>query len=522
MALRCLKALCSDGQLLVDLFVNYDCDLGGANLFERTITALVRVAQGSHPPAGSAEAGETQALRYEALRCLASALDSLRDWYDASVTASGGVRMKSMIDQGSAVPAEGSTKDTELTSNGSTAAVVVPTPAPELGAVEESLKETWMERLASGSADTVGPMSMPPAMGTGVTSGRTEAELLRSWKAFKMAFEEGVTEFNKKPKKGIAFLQAQGLLGQTPTEVAHFLAHTRGLDKALIGDFLGEREDFNLRVMHSYVDNLDFADIDFDAAIRKFLAGFRLPGEAQKIDRLMEKFAERYVSCNQEAFKSADVAYVLAYSVIMLNTDAHNPMVKVKMTKNDFMRNNRGINDGGDLPVDFMEALYDRIVNNEIKMKDQPGDELGGTADGTASANAAAASGWLDTVMALIPGRQRAATAEPTEAAIRRTHEFLREQAKGATFYEAKDGEAVRPMVDAAWAPTLGALSVLFEEEDNDFFVAQCLGGFEAAIGLTSRLSMTMLQATFVSSLARFTMLHAPSRMKLKHALALR
>ena len=61
--------------------------------------------------------------------------------------------------------------------------------------------------------------------------------------------------------------------------------------------------------------------------------GFRLPGEAQKIDRLMEKFAERYVSCNPDAFKSADVAYVLAYSVIMLNTDAHNPQVKVKMSQ---------------------------------------------------------------------------------------------------------------------------------------------------------------------------------------------
>ena len=55
--------------------------------------------------------------------------------------------------------------------------------------------------------------------------------------------------------------------------------------------------------------------------------GFRLPGEAQKIDRLMEKFAERYVKCNGSSFKSADVAYVLAYSVIMLNTDAHNPQV---------------------------------------------------------------------------------------------------------------------------------------------------------------------------------------------------
>jgi hypothetical protein len=41
----------------------------------------------------------------------------------------------------------------------------------------------------------------------------------------------------------------------------------------------------------------------------------------------MEKFAERYLKCNPASFKSADVAYVLAYSVIMLNTDSHNPQV---------------------------------------------------------------------------------------------------------------------------------------------------------------------------------------------------
>ena len=30
--LRCLEAQCGDGQLLVDLFVNYDCDLEVCNL----------------------------------------------------------------------------------------------------------------------------------------------------------------------------------------------------------------------------------------------------------------------------------------------------------------------------------------------------------------------------------------------------------------------------------------------------------------------------------------------------------
>lgn len=50
--------------------------------------------------------------------------------------------------------------------------------------------------------------------------------------------------------------------------------------------------------MYAYVDQLDFAGKDIVLALRYFLEGFRLPGEAQKIDRLMEKFASRYCECN--------------------------------------------------------------------------------------------------------------------------------------------------------------------------------------------------------------------------------
>lgn len=36
------------------------------------------------------------------------------------------------------------------------------------------------------------------------------------------------------------------------------------------------------------------------------------------------------------------------------------PQVKNKMTCEGFIKNNRGINDGADLPPDFMKALYER------------------------------------------------------------------------------------------------------------------------------------------------------------------
>ena len=55
----------------------------------------------------------------------------------------------------------------------------------------------------------------------------------------------------------------------------------------------------------------------------------------------------------------------------MLNTDAHSRQIKVRMTKQGFIANNRGINDGQDLPEEFLVSIYDDIVNNEIRMKDE-------------------------------------------------------------------------------------------------------------------------------------------------------
>ncbi len=164
--------------------------------------------------------------------------------------------------------------------------------------------------------------------------------------------------------------------------------------------------------------------------------------------------------------------------------------------------------------------------------------------EGLVAAAQAKGGGWMDTILNLIPGRRAAASNEPSEEAIRRTHDSLRcslwrpsshaaakhadlhckqtcavtmhheermpcsgphaamllqaddalpflhvsvtccsdlcinssrliasllalrrrEKAKGATFFEATEGETVRPMLDVAWAPMLGAFSTLFEE----------------------------------------------------------
>ena len=132
------------------------------------------------------------------------------------------------------------------------------------------------------------------------------------------------------------------------TAVARFLRYAPNLDKTAIGEILGEdpKKDKNaIATLTRFTDLFDFTGMRFDNALRLFLGSFRLPGEAQKISRIMEVFAARYHACvtagnavlraaggEGELYESdADSYYVLAYSVIMLNTDLHNKQVKIML-----------------------------------------------------------------------------------------------------------------------------------------------------------------------------------------------
>lgn len=60
------------------------------------------------------------------------------------------------------------------------------------------------------------------------------------------------------------------------------------------------------------------------------------------------------------------------------------------MTKVDFLRNNRGINDGADLPEEFLSGIFDEIVSNEIRMKEEVEADAAASIGGPGLANAIA------------------------------------------------------------------------------------------------------------------------------------
>lgn len=186
----------------------------------------------------------------------------------------------------------------------------------------------------------------------------------------KKVLTRGVQLFNTKPSAGIQFVQKEGLLGKEAEDIAEFLLKTPNLNKTKIGDLIGGKSEFDKEVLREFVNKMDFAGLEFDIALRRFLQAFRLPGEAQIIDRIMEAFSKHFYEQNSNTvFANEDAIYVLAFSTIMLNTDAHNSQVRDKMTKPQWLKQNKGINNGEDLPQDFLESLYDKIVQDEIKME---------------------------------------------------------------------------------------------------------------------------------------------------------
>lgn len=471
--LRFLEKLCINSQILVDIFVNYDCDVDSSNIFERLVNGLLKTAQGV-PPGTVTSLSPLQdgTLKLAAMKCLVGVLRSMGDWMNKQLRITDAYYQKN-------------SETEEMNETGSTA----------LSTVNESTEET-----SEGTETQLEPASEP-----------SEAATFEQRRAYKLELQEGISLFNKKPRKGITFLVKANKVGESPEEIATFLKNASGLDKTTIGDYLGENEEFSLKVMHAYVDSFNFQGMDFDDAIRTLLLGFRLPGEAQKIDRIMEKFAERYCKCNPKAFTSADTAYVLAYSVILLNTDAHNPTVKNKMSKADFFRNNRGIDDGKDIPEEFLGALYDRIVKNEIKLKadtmipqsKQPNRILG-----------------LDTILNIvIRKRSEDKALETSDDVIRHMQEQFKAKAgKSETvYYAASDVEILRPMVEVSWAPMLAAFSVPLDQSEDEVVTFQCLEGFRYAVHITAVMCMQTQRDAFLTSLAKFTSLHSAADIKQKN-----
>ncbi|KAH0584078.1 hypothetical protein H2248_009651 [Termitomyces sp. 'cryptogamus'] len=207
-------------------------------------------------------------------------------------------------------------------------------------------------------------------------------ESLIQTKSQKKLILTGASRFNAKPKSGIAFLEENNLIYADLSEdvtkassLACFLKSCTRLDKRLLGDYISKPD--NIELLKAFIGLFDFHNKPIADALRELLESFRLPGEAQQIARITETFASSYFASDPEEIKSEDAVYVLAYSVIMLNTDLHNPQVRKRMTIEDYQRNLRQVNDGDNFSPEFLQNIYDSIRKREIVMPEEHTGQLG-------------------------------------------------------------------------------------------------------------------------------------------------
>ncbi|CAN6441526.1 unnamed protein product [Victoria cruziana] len=299
-------------------------------------------------------------------------------------------------------------------------------------------------------------------------------EFVRMRKCMKKRLMVSSDHFNRDQAKGLEFLKHSHLVPDPPDahSLAYFFRYAPGVDKTLVGDYLGDPDEFHMQVLKEFTSTFDFTNMTLDIALRNFLETFRLPGEAQKIQRVLEVFAEKFYLQSDETFADKDAVMVLCYSLIMLNTDQHNIQVKKKMTEEEFIRNNRNINGGENLPREYLSELFQSIANNEITLTDQ-----------SASSAAMNPSRWISVI-------NQSNSTDPYISCD--TRPWLN-----------------RDMFSTFVGPSIATLAAIFEQANDDNTLKQCMEGF-IAVARVARYKFEDVLDELLVMLCKFTTLLNP------------
>ncbi|KAI9668898.1 MAG: guanine nucleotide exchange protein for ADP-robosylation factor [Caeruleum heppii] len=535
-----LERFCGDPRALVETYLNYDCDRNALdNMFQRIIDSLSKIAS------TSVAATPAQQLQYQEQH--GKLTPGNVEWQSRGMLppSLSTANLNSLPESDANLPLEYSLKRESLDGLVETLRSLVNWSQQGIADVEGRLQEPDSRVSLTASRDSLEKPDTgisTPKISNAETLGRSTTPLLEAEddpnqleraKQWKTALNNGIKQFNFKPKRGIQLLVEGGFIpSDAPRDIAEFLLlQNEGLDKATIGEYLGEGEARNIEIMHAFVDLMDFTKTRFVVALRRFLQSFRLPGEAQKIDRFMLKFAERYISGNPNAFANADTAYVLAYSVILLNTDQHSSKMKGRrMTKEEFIKNNKGINDDADLPDEYLSGIYDEIVHNEIVLN---AERDAAAALGMASQPTGGIASNIGQALATV-GRdlQREAQQQSSEEMAKKTEQLFRNLARSqrknaskpstSRFIPASSFKHVGPMFEVTWMSFYSGLTGQMQDTENLETIKLCMEGFKLAIRIACLFDLETPRVAFVSALAKFTNLNNLSEMKAKNLEALK
>jgi brefeldin A-resistance guanine nucleotide exchange factor 1 len=436
-ALEGVLDFCSQPGFVKDMYLNLDCRIERSNLFEQICTLLSKAAFPVNGPVSAVHVLSLDGI-IAILASLGAACENLVSLEDEEEEGKDGSFVSGKAAEDSA-------------------AVAVPKEP-------EGFLDIWTP-LAQGIAPSAILQDKPEA---------TAAEIARAEKLLKGRLTSVAEHFNRDAKKGFQLCQSMHLLPPTldPGSVARFLRCCPGLAKPCIGEVLGERDTFYDQVRDAFSKTFDFSGLEFDTALRLFMDAFRPPGEGQKIDRIMQTFGKRYYEQNSNGgLKSADAAYVLAFSVIMLNTDLHNTQNKKKMSLKDFNRINDNTNDGAPMPKELLQHIYTAISADELKISSECApEEL------------------------------------PAQLVFWQRMSRDAQRPRGQMVFGAQPNAGIeRDMFALIWGPTLAAVSVILDGSSDPGISRRAMDGLLVAARLATHHGLPDVGDQLLSTLAKYT-----------------
>ncbi|KAJ1915330.1 hypothetical protein H4219_004383 [Mycoemilia scoparia] len=161
---------------------------------------------------------------------------------------------------------------------------------------------------------------------------------------------------------------------KTPTNLKQHLEHVKSIIPTTdLGTVLAQQDEEHRELLREYMQGYHFENKPVDFALRELLTQLHLPKESQQIDRIIQMFSEHYQICNPDLFSSSDAVYSLAFQILLLHTDAHNPRIKHKMTKSQFVRSAKTVESCKDICDEILEIFYDNITHSKFEYANSPG-----------------------------------------------------------------------------------------------------------------------------------------------------
>jgi len=196
--------------------------------------------------------------------------------------------------------------------------------------------------------------------------------------------------FNEKPAQCIESMRRDGIV-TCDEDVIRFLRTTPGLQKSCIQELIMNpiAYGFDQSLFEMFIESFDFKKMGLLDALRVFVSYFGLPRAERGIKSSLAAFAahcERtwqgaiYMTTNDiESISDPkqlemyicsqldeDQIYVMAYSIIMLNADAHHPSIKEKMPPSQYIDAMRAICPNVHLPERMLLGIYRDVHKTEL------------------------------------------------------------------------------------------------------------------------------------------------------------